>query len=64
MNVDDPDFVPSPCISECCLNEDDVCVGCFRHVDEITGWHSASNVRRKEIIANTEKRREKRQSRL
>ena len=28
----------SPCISLCTLDEDDVCVGCFRTVNEITQW--------------------------
>ncbi|WP_196139831.1 DUF1289 domain-containing protein [Aliikangiella sp. G2MR2-5] len=50
MNFDDPNFVQSPCISQCCLNEDDICVGCFRHIDEITGWHGATNEERKKII--------------
>jgi len=25
----------SPCIGTCTLNENDVCVGCGRHIDEI-----------------------------
>lgn len=35
--------VKSPCISNCCLNTDDVCLGCFRHLDEITSWNSYDN---------------------
>jgi|TARA_R110000803_G_C11957163_1_gene318297 predicted Fe-S protein YdhL (DUF1289 family) len=26
----------SPCIGTCTLNEDNVCIGCGRHIDEIT----------------------------
>ena len=25
----------SPCIGVCTLNEDDICIGCDRHIDEI-----------------------------
>ena len=57
MHPDDPDFVPSPCVSQCCLDENDVCVGCFRHVDEITGWHSADSQRRRKIISNCDERK-------
>lgn len=49
--------ITSPCVSNCCLDDDDICMGCFRHVDEITGWHSANNERRLEILTNTEQRR-------
>lgn len=32
------DSVPSPCIQVCQLDEDDLCLGCRRHVDEIRDW--------------------------
>lgn len=35
--------IESPCIGNCCLNTDDVCLGCFRHLDEITSWNSYEN---------------------
>ena len=25
----------TPCIGTCTLNEDDICIGCHRHIDEI-----------------------------
>ena len=25
----------SPCIGTCTLNENDICIGCHRHIDEI-----------------------------
>ncbi len=49
--------IRSPCVSNCCLDDEDICLGCFRHIDEIIGWHSADNDRRKEIILNTINRR-------
>jgi len=38
--------VPSPCVDRCCLDDDDVCLGCGRHVREIIEWSSAGNERR------------------
>lgn len=34
--------VKSPCVENCCLNEDDVCLGCFRTLEEILSWSSMS----------------------
>lgn len=30
--------IDSPCIRNCCLNEQDVCIGCFRSLSEIKQW--------------------------
>lgn len=36
--------VPSPCISVCEMNASkEWCTGCFRSIEEITRWSSASN---------------------
>ena len=32
------EIVPSPCVSVCALDEDDVCVGCYRTGMEISQW--------------------------
>ena len=57
---DTNEMVRSPCISHCCLDDDDICLGCFRHIDEITGWHSADRKGRIAILQNTDVRREER----
>ncbi|WP_299573348.1 DUF1289 domain-containing protein [uncultured Shewanella sp.] len=31
--------VRSPCVANCCLNENDVCLGCHRTHQEILAWH-------------------------
>jgi len=36
----DKNEVPSPCVSICALDANDVCVGCHRTGDEITRWWS------------------------
>ncbi|ESS69960.1 putative Fe-S protein [Methyloglobulus morosus KoM1] len=57
MNDDLEKPVLSPCIRNCCLNEEDICLGCFRSLTEIVGWADANNVARKSIMNNTEARR-------
>lgn len=49
--------VPSPCISLCRLDEHKVCLGCFRHVEDIREWRSADDNRRRQIRANADLRR-------
>ncbi|MGQ7816684.1 DUF1289 domain-containing protein [Metapseudomonas furukawaii] len=51
---------PSPCVRRCCLNDADVCVGCGRTLAEICEWGEASDVRRREICAAAEARRQSR----
>lgn len=41
--------VPSPCISLCRLDEQKVCLGCFRHVEDIRQWRSADDEQRRQI---------------
>lgn len=50
--------VPSPCISLCRLDEAKVCLGCFRHVEDIRQWRSADDQRRREICAQAQARRQ------
>ncbi|MDO6387241.1 MULTISPECIES: DUF1289 domain-containing protein [Uliginosibacterium] len=48
----------SPCVRECCLDgRTDTCVGCFRTLDEITGWHAADAAEREQILARCAERR-------
>lgn len=53
----DPTRVPSPCIRNCCLDDADICLGCFRSLAEITGWQNASDALRREFLENAERRR-------
>jgi len=32
----------SPCVRNCCLNEQDVCLGCFRSLEEIRQWNAST----------------------
>lgn len=43
-------YIPSPCIRICTLDDDDVCVGCLRSLDEICRWPDADLEERHEIL--------------
>ena len=40
----------SPCIRNCCLNENNICTGCYRTISEIIEWSQANTKRRKTIL--------------
>ncbi|HSB95449.1 MAG TPA: DUF1289 domain-containing protein, partial [Spongiibacteraceae bacterium] len=50
----------SPCIRNCCLDGNDVCLGCGRELAEILHWHEASNAEREAILERASARREQR----
>lgn len=49
--------IQSPCIRNCCLDENDVCVGCFRSLDEILQWSKIDEAGKKMILMRTQTRR-------
>ncbi len=49
--------VPSPCVRNCCLSDEDVCLGCFRLLDEITRWSEAYDPERRAILQKAKHRR-------
>ena len=51
--------VPSPCTRQCCLDAQDVCLGCGRHLEEIMRWHVAGSAERQAILAAAEARRDR-----
>jgi uncharacterized protein len=50
-------IVESPCVRNCCLNEADVCVGCFRSLEEITRWSIVDNEAKMQILTQVAIRR-------
>lgn len=42
--------VESPCVRNCCLNEEDVCLGCGRSLQEITRWSVSSNADKQKTL--------------
>lgn len=47
----------SPCVRNCCLDQADVCPGCFRHVDEIIRWRDMTEHQKQAVIVLTAERR-------
>jgi len=46
-------------VRKCTLDDDDVCVGCYRSLDEICAWGGASDTGREEILYKAAQRRER-----
>jgi len=42
--------VLSPCVSICALDDDDICTGCQRTVEEITRWSRMDNTERRKVL--------------
>jgi len=42
--------IASPCIRQCCLNEQDMCLGCYRLLNEITAWSLMSEVDQQQCL--------------
>lgn len=56
--------IESPCIRNCCLDENNICLGCFRALDEIVVWTKSDDACRQTILANARMRRAAYQNRL
>ena len=55
----EPDYVSSPCINLCQLDQDGrFCRGCFRTLEEIAAWSRVSNDEKRAIVAAANRRRE------
>lgn len=52
----------SPCIRNCCLDNNDICLGCDRHVDDIIGWAEKPNAEKKRILALCQQRQRERKT--
>ena len=49
--------VQSPCIGNCCLDDDLTCLGCFRSLEEIKEWGLVDDRRRRVILQNAGNRK-------
>lgn len=47
----------SPCTRNCCLDAQDVCLGCGRTLEDILRWHAAGDDERRRIVALAAERR-------
>lgn len=49
--------VKSPCIKVCKYDEDGICMGCYRKMEEITGWLFMNNEQKEQSLKDAEIRR-------
>jgi uncharacterized protein len=47
----------SPCVRNCCLNDEDICIGCCRSLDEIKQWLDCDDVERQSILVRAQQRK-------
>ncbi len=52
----------SPCVRICTLDDEDVCIGCGRTLEEIKAWNGYSPGERAKHLSASKRRQEKRQS--
>lgn len=57
-------MIDSPCVRNCCLDEDDVCLGCFRSIHEIMMWNEADQDERLAILERAASRKAARDARF
>ncbi|HEY9044050.1 MAG TPA: DUF1289 domain-containing protein [Rheinheimera sp.] len=50
----------SPCVRNCCLDQQDCCIGCGRSLLDIMEWHTASTERRAQIVQLAARRQQQR----
>jgi len=48
--------VMSPCVRNCCLDENDICLGCYRTLSEILRWSEATEQDRSAILIECRRR--------
>jgi predicted Fe-S protein YdhL (DUF1289 family) len=48
-----PESPASPCVRTCCLDDDEICMGCGRSLDEIVAWNTASAAEKTAIVARS-----------
>jgi predicted Fe-S protein YdhL (DUF1289 family) len=51
--------IDSPCVRNCCLDGQDICMGCGRHLNEILQWQRVSDSEREAILIRASARRMK-----
>lgn len=49
--------INKPCLRKCCLNEEDICLGCFRSFNDMRLWNKASIEAKLEMLKIAETRK-------
>lgn len=56
MFIGNSKSVITPCIGQCDIDENDVCIGCYRSSQEITDWMNKSEDEKIEIVIRCKKK--------
>jgi predicted Fe-S protein YdhL (DUF1289 family) len=48
----------SPCVACCKLNNDKICTGCYRHIEEIVDWNKRTDAEHLQILQRCAARRQ------
>jgi predicted Fe-S protein YdhL (DUF1289 family) len=59
----DTPSIDAPCVRNCCLDEQDICMGCGRSFTEIQQWHGMTGQQRSELLEIAAQRRQARAQR-
>lgn len=51
----------SPCVRNCCLDDNDICLGCERSLEEIIAWGTADAATQQQILERAAERRRQRE---
>ena len=43
-------MIHSPCVAKCGLSDEDICMGCYRSIDEIVGWGNADDAFKTKVL--------------
>jgi len=49
--------IVKPCIRQCCLDKEDICMGCFRSLNDMKIWHKASMKKKNQMLKVASKRK-------
>ncbi|MBR9865757.1 MAG: DUF1289 domain-containing protein [Oceanospirillales bacterium] len=52
----------SPCVRNCCLDNGDICMGCYRSLEEILAWHALTESERDAVSVLCQARKKARQT--
>ncbi|NTS76939.1 DUF1289 domain-containing protein [Catenovulum sp. SM1970] len=47
----------NPCVRNCCLDDEDVCIGCGRTLEQICQWQSYSKDKQKAIFTQLQNKK-------
>jgi len=48
--------IEKPCIRQCTLNDEEICMGCFRTFNDMLKWHKSSIEEKKHVLQLAEER--------